>query len=80
MVFLGREISEQKDYGEKVADMIDEEVRGLIEEAHQKAKTILTENKNRLKFIAEKLFEKETLEGAELENLFVGEFPVSESA
>ncbi len=79
MVFLGREISEQKDYGEKIADMIDDEVHGLIEEAHQKARKILTENKNRLKFIAEKLVEKETLEGVELESLFTGELPIAES-
>jgi len=70
MVFLGREISEQKDYGDKVADTIDEEVNKIIRNAHRAAKKILTENKPKLKHIAEELITKETLEGDELEVLF----------
>jgi cell division protease FtsH len=70
MVFLGREISEQKDYGDKVADTIDEEVSKIIQSAHRVAKRILTENKLKLKHIAEELIAKETLEGDELEALF----------
>jgi len=70
MVFLGREISEQKDYGDKVADTIDEEINRIIQSAHRVAKKILTENKPKLKHIAEELINKETLEGDELEALF----------
>jgi len=70
MVFLGREISEQRDYGDKVADTIDEEVNKIIRNAYRKAKRILTENKLKLKHIAEELIAKETLEGDELEELF----------
>jgi len=70
MVFLGREISEQKDYGDKVADAIDEEVSKIIRNAHRVAKRVLTENKLILKRIAEALISKETLEGDELEALF----------
>jgi cell division protease FtsH len=70
MVFLGREISEQKDYGDKIADTIDEEVNKIIRNAHRAAKRVLTENKPKLKQIAEKLIAKETLEGDELEALF----------
>jgi len=70
MVFLGREISEQKDYGDKVADTIDEEVSKIIRNAHRAAKRVLTENKPKLKHIAEELIAKETLEGDELEALF----------
>ena len=70
MVFLGREISEQKDYGDKVADTIDEEVNKIIRNAHRTAKRILTENKLALKRTAEELIAKETLEGDELEALF----------
>ncbi len=55
LIFLGREISEQKDYGEKVANMIDEEVNRIIQEAYTRAKTILTENKPKLVQIAERL-------------------------
>ena len=70
LIFLGREISEQKDYGEKVANMIDEEVNRIIQEAYTRAKAILTENKPKLVQIAERLLVKETLEGDELDALF----------
>ena len=70
LIFLGREISEQKDYGDKVADAIDEEVNKIIRNAHRVAKRVLTENKPKLIQIAEKLLAQETLEGDELEALF----------
>jgi cell division protease FtsH len=70
MVFLGREISEQKDYGDKVADAIDEEVNKIIQQAHETADRILTENKAKLVLLAEKLIAQETLEGGELEAVF----------
>jgi cell division protease FtsH len=70
LVFLGREISEQKDYGEKIADIIDDEVSKLIQEAHETARKILTENKSKLKLLATKLINQETLEGEELEKVF----------
>ncbi|HUU08341.1 MAG TPA: ATP-dependent zinc metalloprotease FtsH [Dehalococcoidales bacterium] len=69
MVFLGREISEQKDYGDKVADAIDEEVNKAIRDAHETARKILAENKSKLILIAEKLIADETLEGEDLEAL-----------
>jgi cell division protease FtsH len=72
MVFLGREISEQKDYGDKVADAIDEEINGAIQEAHDTAIRILTENKDKLKELAEQLIAQETLEGERLEKVFHG--------
>jgi cell division protease FtsH len=70
MVFLGREISEQRDYSEEVARMIDEEVQSIIETAHKTARTILTKNRKKLERLAQELITKETLEGAELETLF----------
>jgi len=70
MVFLGREISEQRDYSEKVAQEIDEEVQDIIQHAHDEAKRILTENKPRLVHIAEKLIAQETIEGEALEAAF----------
>jgi cell division protease FtsH len=70
LVFLGREISEQRDYSDKVAEQIDDEVRDLIQEAHETAKKILTENKPKLIQIAEQLITQETIEGAGLETLF----------
>jgi len=72
MVFLGREISEQKDYGDKIADAIDEEVSKIIQQAHNTAKEILTKNKSKLVLLTEKLIAQETLEGEELEAIFSG--------
>ena len=70
MVFLGREIAEQKDYGEKVAKLIDEEVNKIIQHAYEVAKRILSGNKPQLIRIAQKLIAEETLEGEKLEALF----------
>jgi len=70
MVFLGREISEQKDYSDETAKHIDEEVNSIIQQAHKTAEKILTENKSNLKLLAEKLIAQETLEGEELEAVF----------
>ncbi|MFH1650822.1 MAG: ATP-dependent zinc metalloprotease FtsH [Chloroflexota bacterium] len=69
LVFLGRELSEQKDYGDKLADAIDEEVNGVINQAMETAQKILTENKAKLKLIADKLIAQETIEGTELDAL-----------
>jgi cell division protease FtsH len=76
LVFLGREISEQRDYGDKVADLIDEEVNAIITEAHEKARNILTENRAKLNQIAETLLVRETLEGEELDKLLASEVSV----
>ncbi len=70
LIFLGREISEQRDYSEKIAQQIDEEVENIIQHAHDEAKRILTENKERLIHIAERLIAEETLEGEALEATF----------
>jgi cell division protease FtsH len=70
MVFLGREISEQRDYGEKIADLIDEEVHNIIQKAYNTALDVLRDNKLRLVYIAEKLVNLETLEGNDLESAF----------
>ena len=70
MVFLGREISEQKDYSERTALEIDREIDKLIREAYDTAKKILGENKPKLKGLAEKLLAQETLEGEELDKVF----------
>jgi len=70
LVFLGREISEQRDYSEKVAEEIDEEVRLIIDEAYARAKQILTDARLKLDQLAQRLIEDETIEGEELEALF----------
>ena len=70
LVFLGREISEQRNYSEKVAEDIDSEVRDLIQNAYDVAERILTIHRGTLDKLAEKLIAEETLEGAELEAIF----------
>ncbi|MGE5392781.1 MAG: ATP-dependent zinc metalloprotease FtsH [Candidatus Saccharibacteria bacterium] len=69
MIFLGREISEQKNYSEKVAAKIDEEIAGFIDRAFKTATEILNTYKNQLTLIAERLIKVETLEREEFEAL-----------
>jgi cell division protease FtsH len=66
LVFLGKEIGEQREYSEKVAQEIDEEVRRIIREAYERAKEILIKHRDKLDRLAQALMEKETLEGDEL--------------
>jgi cell division protease FtsH len=75
MVFLGREISEQRNYSDEVAYEIDKEVRALIDSGYARAKKILTDNRDKLIEISELLIQKETLEGDEFERLFDVERP-----
>jgi len=70
LVFLGREISEQRDYSEAIAEKIDQEVQRLVNESYEKAKELLNNYKNELIAIAEKLLEKETLSKEEFEAIF----------
>jgi cell division protease FtsH len=63
LIFLGREISEQRDYSEKVAEEIDDEVRKIIDKAHDLARNIIRENRAKLDQLANKLIEVESLEG-----------------
>jgi len=75
LVFLGREISEQRDYSDKVAEQIDDEIHDIIQQAHEAAKKILTDDKPKLIQIAEKLITQETIEGEELDELFNAPVP-----
>ena len=68
-VFLGKEISERRNYSEEVAQTIDQEVKRFITDAHAEAKQLITNNKAKLKQIADKLLEKETLEKEEFDEL-----------
>jgi cell division protease FtsH len=70
LVFLGREISEQRDYSESVAEKIDGEVRSIVADAYKRAKQILIEYREKLDEVAEKLLEVETLSREEFENIF----------
>jgi cell division protease FtsH len=70
LIFLGREISEQRDYSDSVAERIDAEVKRLVQEAHKRAKEILSEFRDQLEAIAERLIEMETIDRTEFERLF----------
>jgi cell division protease FtsH len=69
LVFLGREISEQRDYSDSVAETIDEEVRGLIDTAYQTARRLLSSNMTKLQHLAKHLIAHETVEGQALKDL-----------
>jgi len=69
MIFLGREISEQRNYSEDTARQIDAEVKRLVDTAHQRALEILQQNMDVLHEMSEKLLEVETLGGEELREL-----------
>ena len=68
-IFLGREIAQHKDYSEKTAVDIDEEVKRIILDAYGTAKSLLTENQDLLEMLAKELLEKETLDGSEIDAL-----------
>ncbi|NLF02833.1 MAG: ATP-dependent metallopeptidase FtsH/Yme1/Tma family protein [Anaerolineales bacterium] len=70
LVFLGKEIGEQRDYSEAVAQEIDEEVRRIVHEAYQQATEVLATHIDQLNFIAQELIESETLNGEEFVSLF----------
>jgi cell division protease FtsH len=78
MVFLGREISEQRNYSEKVAEEIDEEVRRIIDKAYQTAKQVLSDHRDKLEEVVARILEEETIEGDDLNALLdapVGQAP-----
>jgi len=78
-VFLGRMVDEQKDYGDTLADEIDKEINGLVQEAYQLALDTLNNNKDRLIHVAKRLIAEETLEGDALEQVFIEDIPQAES-
>ncbi len=73
MVFLGRELSSHKDYSEQTAVLIDQEVRAIVERAHEKALTLLKANLDKLALLANTLLERETLDGDEMDRVLRGE-------
>jgi cell division protease FtsH len=80
LIFLGREISEQRDYSDKIAEEIDEEVHNLIERAYDTAKQVLTANKEKLKQLAQELITRETLDEPELNRILEGLAPQTASS
>lgn len=72
MVFLGREISEQRDYSDAIAEKIDDEVRQIIDAEYDRAKEIIETNREKLDLIAKTLLDIETLEAEDFISLIEG--------
>jgi cell division protease FtsH len=73
LVFLGKELGEQRDYSEAIAQEIDAEVQRIVAEAHETARKVLSENRERLDRIATTLIEVESLDQADFEAMWSGE-------
>jgi cell division protease FtsH len=70
LVFLGKEIGEQRNYSEEIARQIDHEVRRIVESAYNRATQLLQENKAKLEEIAQRLLKEETLDAQSFEAIF----------
>jgi cell division protease FtsH len=75
MVFLGREVSEHRNYSDRIAQEIDEEVHRLVDEAHQRTHQILIAHRDKLSRVAKRLMEIETIYGEEFRTLMRGDLP-----
>ena len=73
MPFLGREMGAEPDYSEEIAKEIDDEIRRVIEEAHDKATTVLREHMEELHKLSAILIERETIDKDQFERLLAGE-------
>jgi dihydropteroate synthase len=73
LIFLGREITEQKDYSERTAEVIDEEVHAIVQGAYDKARRILEDNLDKLHALAGALLEREILDRDEIDAILKGE-------
>ena len=74
LIFLGREISEQRDYSEAIAEKIDIEVRKIVEDSYKLAKTLVKKHRKQLELVAQKLLEVESITREEFELIFPAPF------
>ena len=72
LVFLGRDLGEQRNYSEEVAQMIDEEIRGIVKDAYEQALAILTEQRSKMDVVVERLKVVETIDSKELNEILAG--------
>jgi len=80
LVFLGRDLGEQRNYSEEVAAIIDEEIRSIVNHGYQTATAILTQQRHKMDVVVEKLKVVETLDGKELDELLAREAPEAPAA
>ncbi|MCA1615832.1 MAG: cell division protein FtsH, partial [Acidobacteria bacterium] len=76
-IFLGREIAQHRDFSEGTAILIDEQVKKIISDQYDRARTIITENRETMIRLAETLLERETLDGVEIRRIVAG-LPVND--
>jgi cell division protease FtsH len=80
LVFLGRDLGEQRNYSEEVAAIIDEEIRSIVNHGYQTAKAILTAQRQQMDMVVERLKVTETMDAKELDDILAGVEPVSPAA
>ena len=80
LVFLGRDLGEQRNYSEEVAAIIDEEIRSIVDHGYQTAKGILTKQRGKMDAVVERLKVVETIDGKELDEILAGEEPEAPAA
>ena len=80
LVFLGRDLGEQRNYSEEIAAIIDEEIRSIIGHGYQTAKTILTQQRGKMDAVVERLKIVETIDGKELDQILAAEEPPAAAA
>jgi cell division protease FtsH len=69
LVFLGRDLMEERNYSHETAVIIDQEIQRIVKECHGRAREILTQHKERLKRLSDALLEKEVLDGDEAKRI-----------
>jgi len=72
-IFLGREITQHRDYSEETAQLIDSEIRAIVTQSYEKAKEIIQGNMDALQRLANTLLEKEVLDGNQIDRIIKGE-------
>jgi cell division protease FtsH len=72
-IFLGREFAQHRDYSEDTARLIDDEIRAVVTQSHEKAKDILQKNMETLHRLATTLLEKEVLDSQQIDAIIRGE-------
>ena len=77
LVFLGRDLGEQRNYSEEVAAVIDEEIRSIVNHGYQTAKAILTKQRSKMDAVVEKLKEVETIDARQLDEIIAREEPAA---
>ena len=80
LVFLGRDLGEQRNYSEEIAAVIDEEIRSIINHGYQTARTILTQQRGKMDAVVERLKIVETIDGKELDEILASEEPSAPAA